>query len=147
VIGVDYVPSSSKRAAEQAASQGLDLRFETVSLYDLRTALAFATRVALDGARPVIYARHLLDALRPVGLETFWILAKTLLGRGGRVFAEFYAEPGADGSHRPPRAPFRGLAPDSLRAEVERHGGRVETEEILGENGLRVCRWEIVVSC
>jgi len=147
VIGADYLPSSSKRAAEEAGSRGRDLRVEAVSLYDLRTALAFATRVALDDARPVIYARHLLDALRPVGLETFWILAKTLLGRGGRVFAEFYTSDDEDGTPQRPPAPFRRLDPASLRAQVERHGGRVESEEMLREDGLRVCRWELVVSC
>jgi SAM-dependent methyltransferase len=147
-LGVDYLARTCRQAEETARSLEVPAHFENVNLYDLRTVLAFAGRVGLEDEPYVVYARHLLDALRPVGRESFWILARAVLRRGGAVHTQFYLPTTADGRPQRPPPPFRGgVDPGPLRTELEGRGWRVEAEEILAEDAGRVCRWTVRRSC
>lgn len=147
VLGFDYVANALARATEAAATRGVPARFEEVNLYDLRQVMVRAARLALDEADPVLYGRHLVEALHPQGLANLWLLAKTALGGGGRLFLEFYTGRRADGSPQAPPPPVRrGVDPDELVAAVVERGGRVDSRRILTEDGQQVCRLSVSFS-
>lgn len=144
VLGVDYVSAPLEAAARRAGDERLEARFEPLNLYDLRSVLAGAASIALrssqHGSLPCLYARHLLESLRPDGLENFWLMARTALGGGGRLFVEFHtghrgrrSGPGADSL-------VGALDPADVATTIVSRGGTVLHQELSTGHGRDVCR-------
>ena len=127
VVGIDYLDPSRTGLNRDAARRGLPAEFFRVSLYDVRASLAAGARLA---GRPedelVVYSRHLLDVMEAEGRTNFWLVARTALLRGGRLYLRFRThgeraevdEPG-----------FRALDPDMIQAEARARGARVVSRD------------------
>lgn len=149
VLAVDYLPDVVSIAADRAREAQVRLRFDLVTLYDLRAAVAFGARIAASVTEPVLYARLLLDALLPEGRVNFWQMVRTALGGGGRLFLEFRTSRSPDGTAQPAIPPCRcTLDPQTVAAEVTGRGGTVERSDLVVDpSGAHVCRmvtsWEL----
>jgi hypothetical protein len=65
------------------------LRFERLSIHELRRTVARAAGlVAEDGRPPVLAVDRALEALRPGGRANLWLLARMVLGAGGTLYLE-----------------------------------------------------------
>ncbi|MGH3354393.1 MAG: methyltransferase domain-containing protein [Nocardioidaceae bacterium] len=142
VVGVDYAPDAIARATGRARQSGAAARFEDVSLYDLRAAVTLGARTASRGQPPTLYARLLLDALRPEGRSNLWLMARAALSAGGHLFLEFRTAVSATGARQKPVWPFvTTLDPEAVRAEITPRGGTVEHyEHAVDTHGRQVCR-------
>ena len=140
VLGLDYRPTVVHKAARSAAAAQVDARFEHLSLYDVRAALALAGTLAC-GRPPTLYARNLVEALRPVGRANLWLMAKVALSAGGAMYLEFRTDRAADGSRQEVRRPWlRTFAPDELVDEIEARGGSVAHRELVQDTHGQSCR-------
>ncbi len=148
VVGVDYVDRAITRANAKARLTGASVQFEAVSLYDLRSVLALGARLAGTTDRPVLYARHLLDTLRPDGRQNFWFLAKLLLTPGGDLFLQIH-EPRSGGAavqqHTQPRQ--AGLTAAQVAHDVAQHRGVVTDSNTVVEYGGEVSRLRVSFGC
>lgn len=86
VLGVDGAPNAVEQARRNAASQGVDARFEVADALDLGTPAGYDTILdsalfhIFDDADRARYVRSLHDALRPGGVV--YVLALSDAGRG-----------------------------------------------------------------
>jgi hypothetical protein len=130
-IAVDFVPRNLVRALRRRPrrkKKQAPVTVEVLNLYDLRAVLALGARLSRTDEPVDLYARFLLHGLHPEGRDHVFRLASMALRRGGFLFLEFRTR-----RDRRRRKTFRGprtyLAPRRVRAEIERHGGRVVFEE------------------
>lgn len=98
MLGLDYARGSHARATDHARAAWLDATFAPFNLYDLRDVLTRGALVvrSMPGPR-VVYARSVLDALEPDGLENFWRFADLTLRGGGTAYVEFGSPPAPPG--------------------------------------------------
>lgn len=139
VTAYDFVPKAYAMLAERGERDGVDVHYDHLNLLDQRQLLTTGARLALQRGPRVVLARHVLDATTDRGRRHFWRLAATLLGDGGRVYAEFMSTAPL------PLAPFgeteyvdglvTDLDPDVVAAEAEARGGRVVSQELRTVRG------------
>jgi len=138
VLGVDYVSGALEAAAERAEQHGRSAQFEMVNFYELRGVLSKAACIAATVPSPCLYARHVIEALEPDGQENFWLMAKTVLGGGGRLFIEFHTGSGRPG---PNADSLQGmLDPGDVASAIQSHGGTVLHRELTIDGAREVCR-------
>jgi cyclopropane fatty-acyl-phospholipid synthase-like methyltransferase len=89
VTGIDFVPGVLKKARKKAQDEGASVDLRLVNLYSVRASLAQTALLARRPAPRIVYARHLLEDMRPHGRDNFWRLARTLVRDGGRCYLEF----------------------------------------------------------
>lgn len=143
VLGLDYRPNVVHKGARRAAAAQVDARFEHMSLYDVRAALALAGKLAC-GSPPTLYARNLVEALRPVGRSNLWLMGKTALTGGGAMYLEFRTDRAADGSVQEVRRPWlRTFSPDELAGEINARGGSVTHQELVQDTHGQSCRMTV----
>jgi len=122
VIGVDYVNAAFGRARALAESEDLPVEFRRVSLYDVRKSVALGVQLAGEPTSPILMSRHLIDVLEPEGRMNFWLLARTSLLRGGRLYLRFRTKPRRSEVGEPG---FRVLDADVIEDEARARGARV----------------------
>ena len=139
VIGIDYT-DPPRRLLEVAERDGLAFEFRQVSLYDLRATLAAGAWLAGQPEDElVLYARHLLDVLEVEGRTNFWLLCRTALLRGGRLYLRFRTET----SRRQVGEPgFRPVDPDVIEAEATARGARVVSRHDEDRSTVMVLTWQ-----
>jgi hypothetical protein len=128
VTAMDFAPAVVKRAKRKAADEDVTVDLLVVNLYSDRESLS---RTALLARRPtprIVYARHLLEDLRPHGRENFWRMARTLVRDGGRCYVEFQT---TDNDPKTVAGPSgqQLLDPEQVVAEVEATGATVVHRE------------------
>jgi SAM-dependent methyltransferase len=140
VLGLDYVPAATERAADTAAREDLPARFQTFNLYDVRQVLATGGQLAHRDTPPVLYGRFLIHALEDTGRHNLWRLASMCLRRGGRFYVEFRTGLDAGAEHEFGEHFRKYLDPDVVVAEIEAAGGLIEHREAA--HGLAVYKNE-----
>jgi hypothetical protein len=145
VTGMDFVPAVVKRATRKAADEEVAVDLLLVNVYSDRESLVRTAALARRPAPRIVYARHLLEDLRPHGRENFWRMARTLARDGGRCYVEFRTEDN-DPATMPGPSGQRLLDPDEVVAEAAATGATVVHRETdPGGNGSpdeqpHVCR-------
>lgn len=124
VTGLDLVPAALRRAKHRASEEGVDVDLVALNLYSDRESLAQTALLARRPTPRIVYARHLLEDLRPLGRENFWRLARTLARDGGRCYIEFYTVDNDPGVLAGP-SDQQLLDPDDVVAEAEATGATV----------------------
>ncbi|HEX7718126.1 MAG TPA: class I SAM-dependent methyltransferase [Marmoricola sp.] len=152
VLTSDYCAGAKAATAEAGSAAEVRTRYRSINLESLRSSLVQAARIAREAAPRHVYARGLIDALAPTGRLGLWRFCAIAGRRGGLTFLEFRtpasrAEPTFFPEHARTYAD-----PDTVVAEIERHGGtvveRVEGRGLarLGKENPMVCRlvvtWE-----
>lgn len=132
VRGYDFVPRAAVLGKRLARQRGVDAEFHQFNLYDLRHVLTLGGLLAHEPEPVHIYARFLLHSVTDLGVRNLWLLARTGLRRGGKLYLEFLAKD-PDGPLAAP--PFgehfrRPLDPAAVAAQIEGRGGRVEQQEV-----------------
>ncbi|MEP9381759.1 class I SAM-dependent methyltransferase [Nocardioides sp. KR10-350] len=125
VRAVDFSRASVATVRRRAARSGLSDRVvaDQLILGELRSTLLLAARLARDPHH--LYARHLLGALDTAATDQLWLLARTALRWGGRLFLEFAAA--GDGVPEPePAGLLRRLDPEIVADRIRAAGGVVE---------------------
>ncbi|HET6627365.1 MAG TPA: class I SAM-dependent methyltransferase [Nocardioidaceae bacterium] len=122
VVGLDYVDASLRRSQAIAERRKLPAEFHRVSLYDMRLTVATGIRLLGQADERVVMSRHLIDVLEIEGRRNFWMLSRTLLLSGGRLYLRFRTA-GPSGPRADPR--FRPLDPDMIAAEAHARGADV----------------------
>lgn len=148
VTALDYSVRGLNRnlRRHRANARRLPVTVETINLYDLRPVLALGARLSRQPQPADLYGRFLLHALHPQGREHVLRLAAMDLRRGGHLFLEFRTEKDRDRAHTFDREPRWFLRPAEVRADIERHGGKVLHQEqgtgyaVLGDEDPHVCR-------
>jgi SAM-dependent methyltransferase len=140
VTAIDFAPAALHRARRLARTRGAAVDFRTVNLYSVRESLAQGALLAARPGRTVVYARQLLEDLRPIGRDNFWRMARALARHGGRLYLEFQtggdlASLDADG---PPGQYF--LDPDVVVAEALDKGATIVHREDVGAQRGRTDR-------
>ena len=140
VIGIDYGDPPIGYLRKIAEQEDLDAQFLQVSLYDVRATLALGARLAGEPDDDlVLYSRHLLDVLGLEGRTNFWLLARTALLRGGKLYLRFRTAALKDAMREPG---FRALDPDVIEAEATARGARtVSRKDRRGETTM-VLTWQ-----
>jgi hypothetical protein len=90
-LGLDFAWGAANAVRRTAADEGVPLELGWMSLNEPRSVLAWGAKVARFEQRPVLTANHLLDAVDPLGLESFVRFARMALSGGGRLYTDFYA--------------------------------------------------------
>lgn len=142
VLGLDYAPAAVHRARAAARAGGADARFSTFNLLDTRHVLALGGLLSHEAGPVHLYARFLLHAVPERGRHNLWLLARTCLRRGGRLYLEFLArERGAERVEHVFGPHFRlPLRPFQVAAEIRDMGGQIEHREV--GHGLAVYQHE-----
>lgn len=148
----EYARFSFKQANAEAVERGVSLRFRQLNLYDLRDVLTAVALFRHRRAKPkAVLARGLLDSLHPRAWDHVWRFLRLALRGGGRAYLEFDEPEGLhELSYVPAEGPIRyAITVDHVRAEVERHGGRVLDVASMGrEKASRgvpaLTRWQLV---
>lgn len=122
VEGVEFVTAAVRMTRNAAERARLDVPVRQLNLYDLRHTLALGARLAASGPHS-LYARMLVETLRPDGREYLWRLASMALRDGsGRMYLEFRIDPQeARHSQRLRRV----TAPRRIARELADHGLQV----------------------
>lgn len=127
---LDFSRGSLGVIRRRARRTGVTFDIDQLILGELRSTLLHGTRLARDPHH--LYARHLVGCLDAAALDQLILLARMALRPGGgRLFLEFATtydeEPGGDaGTPVEPSGLVRRVAPETVRAAVERAGGVVE---------------------
>lgn len=96
VRAVDFVGTAAAAVDRRARTDGLPLRAARMNIADLRDSLTYGAAVAHGFKPQVVYARFLLDAIRPAARGNVWRLARQALrATGGRLYLEFRVAPTA----------------------------------------------------
>lgn len=119
VVGLDFAPMGFAYAARRAQEERLAVEFHEANLLDLRQVSTWAARLARRSDRPVLLARHYLDATSERGRRHLWRFASMLLSGGGRAYVEFVTE------QPDPSRLLEPLDADAVVADAEAAGGRV----------------------
>ncbi|NHC24641.1 hypothetical protein G6553_15865 [Nocardioides sp. IC4_145] len=153
VLALDYARQSLRAPARRARREDLPADFDHLNLYDLRDVLTRGALVARDKAGQVLYARDLLEALEPDGVENFWRFASMTLRGGGTAYLEGQALSRADAAEQ--RAERGGgrlhpVDPRVLEGRAVRAGGRVVHREgfldaAAAVSGGAPARWRMIV--
>ena len=89
MLGLDYSRQGQRAPTRGAKRRGWPASFSAMNLYDLRDVLTRGALVARHRSGPqAVYARGLLEALDPDGLDNFWRFTRMVLRGGGRAFLE-----------------------------------------------------------
>ena len=88
-VALDYSHGASNGVRRVAEAEGLDLDVAWVNLHELRSVLAQGARLARHDGPAAILAHHLVDSTDARGLEAVGRFARMVLGRGGRLYADF----------------------------------------------------------
>ncbi|MFL6105767.1 MAG: class I SAM-dependent methyltransferase [Marmoricola sp.] len=107
--GTDFCGAARTTANQAARDAGVQITFTALNLESLHSVLTNAARVAAAHQVTHIYGRRLIDVLAPSGRDGLWRFCAIAGRLGGRTFLEFRHD------HEP----------ETLYAEIERHGGRV----------------------
>ena len=99
VFGLDFSGNGYAHLRDRAAEEGWSVQLADLNLLELRHTLAWGARLARADGPKAMLARQLLNATTRRGRENLWRLARTTLGDGGRLYAEFLVAP----PHEPPR--------------------------------------------
>lgn len=132
VRGYDYAPQAVSQARSLARKRGVRAQFDKFNLYDTRHVLALGGLLAHEPEPVHLYGRFLLHALTKLGVSNLWLLARTCLRRGGRLYLEFLApDPAGEPSEHVFEEHFRNpLDPAAVTRQIEASGGRVEHTEV-----------------
>ena len=146
VEAVDFLASAVRKTRNGARRQSVEVKADIVNLYDLRQALTLGARLAHSGPH-TLYARMLVETLRPDGRDHLWRLASMAL-RDGR--SRLYLEFRIDRKEARRSARLREVVPpDQVAEELAAHGlrvvERVESRGLapLGGEDPLVCRLEV----
>lgn len=141
VVGLDLVEEAVAAANGRAARDAVPARFATLDLGDLRATMATAAGLALAEPGAVVYARNLLEVLHPEARRNFWLLAKTILSGGGRLFLEHYTDRDDSGAVRSLPWPLtHGLDPAQVEGEATARGGVVTERDVVSGTTGRAAR-------
>jgi SAM-dependent methyltransferase len=139
VVGLDYVPRASRKAAKVAAENDLPVEFRHLNLCELRSVLAASARLAHEDGPKTVTVRHVAESTDPVGRAHLWRACRMLLAGGGRLYLEFLVRRGEDDFAR--RNHLRALPAHLVQEEIEARGGRVDKlVKLDGPSGRRTCR-------
>lgn len=139
VIGIDYGDPPIGYLRRIAEEEHLRAEFLQVSLYDVRAMLALGARLAGEPDHDlVLYSRYLLDVLGLEGRTNFWLLARTALLRGGKLYLRFRTAALKEEAHEPG---FRALDPDVIEAEAHARGARTVTRRDKHGETTMVLTW------
>ena len=143
-VGLDGSGSGVRRSRRRARRARSTASFYEVNLCSLRhTAVAGARLARTYPTNRVIVARHLLDAMSPTGIPSFWALCAMLLKGGGRCVLEFATDPTHTTFAEFPGLPCRPADPTLVAHEAHERGGRVLVEESTHESEGPACRMVI----
>lgn len=153
VLGLDYARQSLRAPARRARRDGLPADFDHLNLYDLRDVLSRGALVARGRAPRAVYARNLIEALEPDGIENLWRFVSMTLRGGGTAYLEGQALSRADAAEQ--RAEHGGgrlhpVDPRVLEGRAVRAGGRVVHREgfldaAAAVSGGAPARWRMIV--
>jgi hypothetical protein len=134
--GTDFCGAARTTANSAARDAGVPVTFISVNLESLHSVLTSAARIAAAPQHTHVYARGLIDVLTPSGRDGLWRFSTVVGRRGGRTFLEFRKD----------------NEPETLYAEIERHGGQVVEKIVrrglapIGKEDPNICRlvlsWE-----
>ena len=128
VTGVDFVYGVLKKARKKAAEQGTHFEPLLLNLYSVRASLAETALLARRPGPTLVYARNLLDDLRPHGRDNFWRMTRTLVRGGGRCYLEFHTPDNDPKKLAGPKGQ-QPLDPDVVVSEAVRAGATVSFRE------------------
>jgi SAM-dependent methyltransferase len=94
--GLDRSPVAYAGLEARGAEEGLDLRFLTLNLLELRSVLSAGALVAARPGPRVVAARHLVDAVDARARANLWRLVAMALRDGGSLHLEFLVRRGSD---------------------------------------------------
>jgi hypothetical protein len=140
VIGLDYVPRASRKAAQVAEERGLPVEFRSLNLCELRSTLAEGARVAHEAGPKVVTARHVIESTDAAGRRHLWRAARMMTAAGGRLYLEFLVRRGDDDFHR--RHHLRPMSASGVAEELEELGATVLHKKVHTDDatGRRICR-------
>jgi hypothetical protein len=150
VLASDYCSGARAATAEAAREAEVRTPYRQINLESLYSSLVAATRIAHEPTPRHVYARGLIDALAPTGRMGLWRFCAVAGRRGGLTFLEFRTPASRFEPTFFPRHQRTYAAPDTIVAEIERHGGRVVERVVgrglakLGRENPKMCR--LVVS-
>lgn len=124
-VGSDYCGVARTVANAAAADAGVRVGFRATNVESFFVTFVDALRVAHEPLPRHVYARGLIDAIRPEAREGLWRFCMIAGRRGGLTFLEFGSE----------------VAPEEITAEIERHGGRVVEQETEAALHRLVANW------
>lgn len=125
-VGSDYCGVARTVASTAAKEAGIRAGFRATNMESFYTSFVDALRVAHEPLPRHIYARSLIDALRPQAREGLWRFCMVAGRRGGLTFLEF----GTDAAQ-----------PDEIVTEIETHGGHVVEREPADQACRLVVNW------
>lgn len=94
--GLDRSPLAYAGLEARGAEEGLDLRFLSLNLLELRSVLSAGALVAARPGPRVVAARHLVDAVDARARANLWRLVAMALRDGGSLALEFLVGRGTD---------------------------------------------------
>ena len=94
--GFDRSPKAYAALAARAEREGLDVRFRTLNLLEMRSVLSAGALVAARPGPRTVMARHLVDAVDARARENLWRVVGMALRDGGSLHLEFLARRGDD---------------------------------------------------
>ncbi len=118
-IGFDRSPKAYAALAARAEREGVDARFRTLNLLEMRSVLSAGALVAARPGPRVVMARHLVDAIDARARENLWRVVSMALRDGGSLYLEFLARRGDDkyaGRHHVKARPAGLIARELLAA-------------------------------
>jgi SAM-dependent methyltransferase len=141
VVGLDFVPRASKKAAAVAAEKGLALEFRQLNLCELRSVLAESARLAHEPGPKTVIARHIAEATDKVGRANLWRSCQMVLAGGGRLYLEFLVKRGEDDTFAR-KHHLRTLPVALVERELADRGATVVSKKVKTDDpsGRRICR-------
>lgn len=136
VLPNDYCSAARRYATQRAADAQQQVVFRPLNANSQHSLLVRAARLASRPAVKHVYLRDLLGSLETSARPGLWRFCSMVGRRGGHTYLEF-----TTGGRRPRAERFVPAA--TVRAEIERAGGRIVTEEATSEGGKALCRMEV----
>jgi hypothetical protein len=128
VTGLDFVYGALSKARRRADDTATAADFQLHNVYSVRASLVGTAILARRPGPKVVYARHLLEDLRPHGRDNFWRMTRTLVRGGGRCYLEFRT-PDNDPDVLVGPSGQKLLDPEEVVAEALAAGARVSSQE------------------
>ncbi|MGA8258208.1 MAG: methyltransferase domain-containing protein [Nocardioides sp.] len=137
-IGLDYSPRGFEFLQRKAADRpDVPLEFGTLNLLELRSTLAQGARVGAAAGPTVVMARHLADALPPLGREHLWRFLELACSGGGRAYLDFLLSPVEDDAWAQ-RNLLTPLETDGVVTALEARGATVVLQREIGSSRMGV---------